>query len=204
MTQFYFVRHGETRTNSEGRFNGATVDTPLTTEGIAKIILLGENLKSVEFSEVYASPLSRALETAHLLMENNSKPREIIIKKELREMDLGSWDGTIVSTNQNHPQFDNYFHHPEIFDPSSIGGETYTHLIQRGQRVLQQIYNKNENNNVLIVSHGIFLMSVMKYLLGESISEIRNTPMISNCSLTILETRNGQIYKKIQWNKTFD
>ena len=55
----YFVRHGETLWNKEGRIQGE-LDSPLTTKGREDIQKLAENLNSIEFDEVYSSELGRA------------------------------------------------------------------------------------------------------------------------------------------------
>jgi broad specificity phosphatase PhoE len=61
----YLARHGQTAWNLEKRLQGAT-DNALNDTGKAQARQLGEKLKGVGFSAVYASSLARARETAAL------------------------------------------------------------------------------------------------------------------------------------------
>lgn len=62
--KLYFVRHGKTQWNKEGRFQGANGDSPLLEESYETITKLGKRLASVTFDEVYSSDLKRAVDTA--------------------------------------------------------------------------------------------------------------------------------------------
>ena len=64
------IRHGKTQHNKLGLFTGWE-DAPLADEGIEEAIAAGRNLKKhgFEFDVVYTSWLSRALETAWLVLD---------------------------------------------------------------------------------------------------------------------------------------
>jgi broad specificity phosphatase PhoE len=68
---FYFCRHGETEANVEKRFQGRTIDTPLTPKGlqqaadIAKI--LGRELGTRPDLAFFCSPLPRARTTMEII-----------------------------------------------------------------------------------------------------------------------------------------
>ena len=47
--KFYFVRHGKTQWNLEGRFQGAHGDSPLLEESIRDLEKLGDYLKDIKF-----------------------------------------------------------------------------------------------------------------------------------------------------------
>lgn len=203
MTKFYFVRHAETEINKEKRFNGALVNSDITKQGRLDTIKLAENMRDINFDAVYSSPIIRALETAEIIMDKQSSMLKIEIREELKEINLGKWDGTIISSNKNHPEFYNYFNRPDQFNAEMIQGESFYHLIDRGVKVLKDIYDKYPTGNILIVSHGVILTVVMNYLLGVPLPEVRNRGTIDNSSLTVLETRDGALYKVIAWNKTY-
>ena len=83
--KFYFVRHGKTEWNAEGRFQGAEGDSPLLDESILELKELGDYLKSVHFDAVFSSDLKRARKTAKIIMEESDFPRSIIYTPALRE-----------------------------------------------------------------------------------------------------------------------
>lgn len=58
--KLYFVRHGKTLWNLEGRFQGAGGDSPLLEESKDEIRLLGKSLSKISFDAVYTSDLPRA------------------------------------------------------------------------------------------------------------------------------------------------
>ena len=62
-TRLYLVRHGATPLTAEDRFSGA-VGVDLSDEGRWQAERLGERLRDEGLTAVYASPLSRTVETA--------------------------------------------------------------------------------------------------------------------------------------------
>lgn len=87
MIRLAFLRHGVTGWNREGRIQGRT-DIPLDTEGRERLsrLTLPEAWRD---AALHASPLSRAVETAHLL----GKGRPVRTDPRLIEMDWGAWEG---------------------------------------------------------------------------------------------------------------
>lgn len=67
--KLYFIRHGKTQWNLEGRFQGSNGDSPLLDESIHEIKILGNRLKEIPFDAIYSSDLKRAKDTAQLLAE---------------------------------------------------------------------------------------------------------------------------------------
>ena len=64
MTKLYFIRHGKTEWNAEGRFQGAGGDSPLLPESYDQIKMLGRHLHDVKFAHAFASSIKRARITA--------------------------------------------------------------------------------------------------------------------------------------------
>ena len=65
-TRLYLVRHGATQRTAEDRFSGAS-GVDLSQEGRVQALRLAERLNDEGLSAVYTSPLSRTLETAHII-----------------------------------------------------------------------------------------------------------------------------------------
>ena len=63
MTEIIIIRHGETEWNQTGRFQGHS-DVPLSETGRAQAEALGRNLGLDHVDAIYASDLTRAIETA--------------------------------------------------------------------------------------------------------------------------------------------
>ena len=69
-TQIWLVRHGETKWNVYGRFQGCK-DIPLTDEGFNQAKALKSRFTN-SFDAIYTSPLTRALQTAKVICEDNN------------------------------------------------------------------------------------------------------------------------------------
>ncbi|WP_019791987.1 histidine phosphatase family protein, partial [Streptococcus sobrinus] len=72
--RLFFVRHGKTQWNLEGRFQGSKGDSPLLEESVENLKKLGHYLSAIHFDKVYTSDLKRARDTAMLVMEANQNP----------------------------------------------------------------------------------------------------------------------------------
>ena len=89
------ARHGETRWNAEGRYQGQ-VDVPLSEVGEAQARQLGERLREVRIDRAVSSPLSRARRTAELAL---GPDRESMLKLDdgFAEIAHGTWEGLLAS-----------------------------------------------------------------------------------------------------------
>src|SRR5258708_19062588 len=89
-TRVYLVRHGATPLTAENRFSGA-IGVDLSDEGRRQVELLAKRLAHEGIRTVYASPLSRTLETARML----GAPLGLapILRDGLRETSHGHWEG---------------------------------------------------------------------------------------------------------------
>src|SRR5262245_39005838 len=101
-----FVRHGESENNAAGRLQGSN-DSPLTEKGRSQAATLAGYLieKDFRWTAAYASPLSRARETAEIIASRTgfSKP---VIDPDLAEVSVGSLEAmTRDEIGARHPTF---------------------------------------------------------------------------------------------------
>ena len=89
--QIYVIRHGETAMNLKSRLQG-WLDEPLNENGMLVASLTGKALREARFDRVISSPLSRARDTARLIMEENLFPNLIETDDRLREIRWGCWE----------------------------------------------------------------------------------------------------------------
>ena len=91
---FYIFRHGQTDYNVEKRVQ-SFLDIPLNSNGIAQAQALAKNLSNVQFDCIYSSTLSRALDTAKIVL--GDRKVKIITDPGLRERNLGVLCGKIMN-----------------------------------------------------------------------------------------------------------
>jgi len=187
----YLTRHGETEWNTEKRMQG-WLDSDLTENGIKAAKALGERLKDISFSTIYASPSGRTLQTAKLITESN-KQKEIKTDERLREIHLGNWQGKtqeeIKKMEREH--FEAYFHFPHLYNRND--GETFADVQKRAISFWNELIEKHHSGNVLVVSHGMWLKSLLNYLKKEPIQHLWDGPFHHGTSLSIVKVNNHQI-----------
>lgn len=199
--KLYFIRHGKTQWNLEGRFQGSNGDSPLLDESIHEIKILGNRLKEIPFDAIYSSDLKRAKDTAQLLAEAADFSLPITYSSALREWHLGKLEGAKIATmSAIYPsQMTAFRHNLAKFNASQFDAET---IYQTTNRVKNVIYSLKDQSfeHVLIVGHGANLTATIRSLLGFEPALLRALGGLDNLSLTILETEDFQKFDCLLWN----
>ncbi|WP_353990231.1 histidine phosphatase family protein [Pediococcus argentinicus] len=211
MTELYFIRHGKTEWNLEGRYQGAKGDSALLPESYVEIHKLAGFLSDKEFVHIYTSPLRRARVTGstlqHELDELQGHPIPLTIASRLREFNLGKMEGMkFVDAEAKYPaEIDGFREHPDKYDPTRINGESFQQLVQRMMPTINRIVDihPNDSDKVIIVSHGAALNAIINSLLKVPLADLRKKGGLANTSTTVLETKDcGQSYQLKLWNDT--
>ncbi|MCY3732694.1 MAG: histidine phosphatase family protein [Chloroflexi bacterium] len=162
---WYLARHGETDWNRERRIQGQS-DTSLNQRGRSQASLLGTRLAETSFSAIYASDLSRTMETARLVAAQGSPA--IIPVRELREIDYGQWEGlTFAEVEARDPEgfADRMMRQSVDFAPP--GGEDPRQCTARVRPFHDRVRAHHASGeNVLVIGHGGSLLALLTCLLG--------------------------------------
>jgi uncharacterized phosphatase len=149
MTSLYLVRHGETDWNASRRIQGST-DIPLNDIGRAQAATTGRLLARREWDGLFASPLSRARETAAIIgMEIGIK--EIGIIDSIAERNYGEAEGL------NWQQIDRMF----PGDTPVPGRETHDEVAERAVPALVELARSHPGQALVVVTHGGVIRSVL-------------------------------------------
>lgn len=89
---FYYIRHGQTDWNVEGRFQGS-MDIPLNETGIAQAHAAKSLLADLPITHIYSSPLERARVTADIA--NEALGLGITDLRDLMEVNFGVMEGKL-------------------------------------------------------------------------------------------------------------
>src|SRR5438552_14571693 len=163
MTEFLLVRHGETNWNRDGRFQGHA-DPGLNRTGREQARALADELAGEPIVAIYASDLARARETAEIVGESVAAP--VVLDKELREIDVGEWQGlTWPEVEERYPEGVRRWHERGHGWES---GETYEALGERVGAALGRIAAEHPEGRVVIVAHGGTVRSVRAFVEGRS------------------------------------
>lgn len=157
---FYFLRHGQTDWNRDGRYQG-TSDTPLNETGLAQARAAAAALAKVTIDRVVASPLIRALKTAAIVAEAIGAP--IHIDSGLRERSFGSFDGLVIrEVKARHglpPDQNSRSILPADADP-------WDEIIARVPPVVDRWMTRYQAESLLFVAHGGVFDALHAHLIG--------------------------------------
>ena len=189
-TTLIFIRHGETEWNTEQRAQGSK-NSPLTPKGIKQAENTGRILEKIKIDAVYSSPLERAYITAGIIAEG--KNLEIIKSENLKEINLGPWEGkTLEEVKNNDPrQFENFRRFQDRFFLE--GAETFSSVQKRVVSEIKSILEKNKGKTILAVSHGIAIKTAEVYFKEKNLSDLYRTPVLENGKFMVLRKTDSGI-----------
>jgi broad specificity phosphatase PhoE len=158
MTSLCLVRHGQTKWNLEGRYQGQS-DTPLNENGRIQARLLAQKLRDFSFEALYTSDLQRTRETAAIIGKALDVP--VTLEPRLREINQGEWEGQLVEDIRE--RYAKLWQQRTI-DPAGLrppGGETVAEVAARVYAALDDIARQHPGVSVIIVSHGISIATAI-------------------------------------------
>ena len=201
--KLYFVRHGRTVWNLEGRFQGAGGDSPLLPESIDTLKELGQYLKDISFDKIYSSDLPRAVKSAEIIQSQLTNPCPLESVPELREWHLGKLEGLKIATlNAIYPQQIQAFRtNLAKFDTTMFEAESLYSTTQRTTQFIKSLKD-SKTEQLLLVGHGANLTASIRTLLGYNEALLRKNGGLDNANLTILETDDFKKFTLKKWNDT--
>ena len=178
------ARHGETRWNADGRFQGRSA-SPLSALGRRQARRLARACRRYAPTALYTSPLPRARETAAYLADAlglEAHPLEA-----LQEAHLGELEGlTAQEVRARYPEVAAAWRR----DPGAVtlpgGGESLGQLQERVWGAVQGLGARHGDETVVAVSHNFAIRAVVCRVLGLPLSRFR-TLQVDLASLTVVE-----------------
>ncbi|RKD34526.1 histidine phosphatase family protein [Thermohalobacter berrensis] len=183
MNKIYLLRHGESLWNKTGKVQGQK-DINLSKKGICQADKIGFTLADKKIDYIYSSDLIRAYKTAKIIGGRlNLEAKKL---KSLREINFGPWEGLTLSEIRTK-YYKDYFiwrNNPHKF--LLPGAETLLDVQNRMLKALNNIRKVHMKSNILIVSHGTAIKTLILGILGSDLSNYGKLT-ISNGSLSIIE-----------------
>lgn len=171
----YFVRHGETDWNAEGRLQGQA-DRDLTETGRAQATGNGIKLKSLVGDgsgfDFVASPMLRTRHTMERLRDAMGlDPKAYRTDPRLMELSFGDWQGsTFAELEEKTPGLRQARNRDKWnYLPPGEGAESYALLAKRLNGWLTEL-----NQQTICVAHGGIIRTLF-YLLGEADEAVAST-----------------------------
>jgi probable phosphoglycerate mutase len=179
------ARHGRTRWNAEGRFQGHG-DPPLDAMGVAQAQRLATAVMAWRPDVLVSSDLLRTHQTAAVLSQVCGL--DIIFEPGLREVDLGAWEGLLpCQAAERFPE--EYRQWQEGRDPRRGGGEDPAQAGSRAAGCLRRTLRAAPDGaTVLVVSHGLVLRAAMGRLAEDGMIALAGpAPHLGNGQWIVLD-----------------
>jgi broad specificity phosphatase PhoE len=176
-------RHGQTRWNMEGRFQGQS-DIPLDDVGVQQAERAARLLAALQPSAIFSSDLIRATATAAPLARLTGL--SVTLDKDLRERYGGLWEGlTDADIRARYPVEHSQWRPPE--------GETSAAVADRAGGAMERIADTlTPGTLAVVVSHGAALRLGAARLLGLPEELWGAVGPLANCAWSVLGRRRGK------------
>lgn len=166
----YLLRHGQTQCSRDNAFCGS-VDAELTTDGIEMAQAFAVAYQSLNWQNIYASPMKRTIATAKPIAEKLGI--ELELRDGLKEINYGKWEGKTVATvsSEYHDDYIRWTADPAWYPPTE--GELAVAIASRALIVIEEIKQRYSDGNILIVSHKATIRIILCSLLGIDVGRFR-------------------------------
>lgn len=189
MTELIVIRHGETDSNREHRFQGQ-LDVPLNATGLLQAGRLAEALAAEPFDAAVVSDLQRARQTAAPLASRLGL--EVRADASWREQSFGQIEGMRVKAlHEQQPElFARWAQHEADF--ALPGGESVRRFHTRILAATARLAEAFPGQRVLLVTHGGVLDMLWRSAQGESLEGPRRCA-IPNAGINRLRWVDGRL-----------
>ena len=193
-TGIFLLCCGRTAWDEEGRLLGRK-DVPLSSRGREDAERAAAGLASVEFSDILASPLNRAVETAEIVGRGQGVARD----PRLTEVDWCDDEGRILGEScDSDPLL-------RAFERLSVGGEALHGVAARVQASIEHSVADNpDDSQLLFVSHPMAIRLALAALLGMSNGGAMRVYVAPGglCRLSFDERRGEPQLLTLNWGST--
>lgn len=179
----YLVRHGQTALNKSHALQGRS-DSPMNATGIEQARNVAQELaaRGIEFDRAFASPLQRAVQTAHIVAPGVP----VTCDERLIEMDYGPYEG--IDLTSPPPEVVTFFQ-DFVHNPAPEGMEPLPSVVARAGAFVEEL--RDLPGNTLVSTHAIALKGILEYLTPASHGAYWSK-FVGNCAVYVTRFCNGR------------
>lgn len=189
--KIYLIRHGESLANLGLVSADFSMDNQnsLSKKGEEQIRAIIPDFQNCNIMQIFSSPMKRAVKSAEILQSSLVNKPKIMIDNRLKEIDYG-----IFTDNRDNPEMQNIAKR-QIAGDQEIrfgGGENIREILERFLGFLVDTYKENQNDEIIVFSHGRLLSIVSKKIEDICQKKIKKAK-IDNASIIEVELNNNEI-----------
>jgi broad specificity phosphatase PhoE len=187
--RIYLMRHGETLYGGRPR-EGAVGNGELTERGREQIAAVALLFRGVPLDRIYASPLSRAHETAQLIAKE--KGLDVLLSPDLQEITPSAEVLAGKSLTSIFQEVQRFFKNSAAdWDEPYLGGESFRQVQERSVRFLNSVLSQEDWQTILVVAHGGVNNALLAYVTGVTSGRLFNIEQDFGC-INIIDFVHGQ------------
>ena len=189
--KIYLIRHGESLANLglvSADFSMDNQNT-LSKKGENQIQAIIPAFQNCNIVRIFSSPMKRAIDSAEILQSGLVNKPKIMIDDRLKEISYG-----IFTDDRDNPEMQNIAKR-QIAGDQEIrfgDGENIREILERFLDFLVDTYKENQNDEIIILSHGRLLSIVSKKIEELCQKKIKKSK-IENASIIEVELNNNEI-----------
>ena len=189
--KIYLIRHGESLANLGLVSADFSMDNQnsLSQKGENQIRAIIPAFQNCNIVRIFSSPMKRAVKSAEILQSGLVSKPKIIIDGRLKEIDYG-----IFTDDLDNPEMQNIAK-KQIAGDQEIrfgGGENIREILERFLDFLVDTYKENQNDEIIVFSHGRLLSIISKKIEDICQKKIKKSK-IENASIIEVELNNNEI-----------
>ena len=161
-TTILFVRHVPHEHQDKVHVS-RTDGVRLAADAPERLAKLAARLMREDLAAVYASPISRAIETAAAATQR--PVADIRVREDFTEIEFGEWTGQTVEAVDRDPRHKVWNRMRSLARPPG-GGETMLEVQARMVRGIEALRRDHPDQTVAVFSHGDPIKCAILYLLG--------------------------------------
>jgi broad specificity phosphatase PhoE len=193
-TNILLIRHGETDWNRERVFRGV-FDIPLNDNGRDQARLAGEALRSDKIAAAFSSPLSRAVETASIILEPHGI--DATLQQGLLDFNYGDWTGkkdldVALRWPEEHALWNSRPHSLRV-----PGGDTLQDVFDRAFSAMEEIAKEHDGRTVALFAHRVVNKLLVLGALGLNLDRFPFIIQGNCCVNKFVRTESGYIIEFI-------
>jgi probable phosphoglycerate mutase len=198
--KIYFARHGQSQANLLHQISNRGLRHGLTRRGREQAVALADRLRNLRITQIYSSPLLRAIETTVILANRLELDYEVV--DALREYDCGVAEGrSDAEAWQLYQGLSDAWVVDKRWEQRIEGGESFTDIRQRFVPFIEGLVNRygSTEAGIVCVSHGGVFWMMLPLVLKNVDNELAARHGLDYAGCIVAEWRPEGLYC-VEWN----